>query len=87
MPRVSKWYGESEQNVAAMFEGCDPQGEVLLIDEADSLLGSRAADAHRADTAVVAEFLRRMETHAGILICATNHARPGASCSGSTSGR
>ena len=71
----SKWYGESEQNVAAMFEGCDPQGEVLLIDEADALLGSRAADAHRADTAVVAEFLRRMETHAGILICATNHAR------------
>lgn len=71
----SKWYGESEGRVAQMFEGCDAQGEVLLIDEADALLGAREADTHRADAAVLGEFLRRMETHPGLLICATNRSR------------
>ncbi len=71
----SKWYGESERNVADLFTHCDPRGEVLFLDEADTLLGDRGTTAHRADRAVTAEFLRRVEAFEGVFICATNHAR------------
>nr|WP_256735108.1 ATP-binding protein [Variovorax sp. dw_954] len=70
----SKWYGESERNVADLFTQCDPQGEVLFLDEADTLLGDRSSTGHRADQAVTAEFLRRVEAFEGVFICATNHA-------------
>lgn len=35
----SKWYGQSEANVAQMFHACDPRSEMLLLDEAEVLLG------------------------------------------------
>ena len=68
----SKWFGESEGNVARMFEDCDAAGEVLFLDEADSLLGARDTAAHRAEVAVTAEFLRQVEAFEGVFICATN---------------
>ncbi len=68
----TKWYGESERNVARMFRDCDPEREVLFLDEADTLLSARGTG-HRADTAVTAEFLRRVEAFEGVFICATNH--------------
>lgn len=69
----SKWYGESEGNVAAMFRDCDPQAEVLFLDEAEILLAARESSGHRADRAVTAEFLRWLEVFEGTFICATNH--------------
>lgn len=69
----SKWYGESEGNVAKMFTECDASNEVLFLDEADTLLGAREPAGHRADKAVTAEFLRRVEAFEGIFVCATNH--------------
>ncbi|MFM2118791.1 MAG: hypothetical protein RL722_259 [Pseudomonadota bacterium] len=69
----SKWYGESEANVAAMFKACDPSSELLFLDEADVLLGHREGGEQRADRAVTAEFLRWLEAFEGIFICATNH--------------
>jgi hypothetical protein len=68
-----KWYGQSEANVARMFRGCDPKAEILFLDEAEVLLGSRTATSHRADRAVTAEFLRWLEVFEGIFVCATNH--------------
>ena len=68
------WFGESERNVARMFTECDAASEVLFLDEADTLLGSREASGHRADIAVSAEFLRRIETFDGVFVCSTNHA-------------
>ena len=68
----AKWFGESERNVARMFEGCDAQGEVLFLDEADTLLGSRQGSAQRAEIGVTAEFLRQVEAFQGIFMCATN---------------
>jgi len=68
----SKWFGESEGNVARMFEDCDAAGEVLFLDEADTLLGARDTAAHRAEVAVTAEFLRQVEAFEGVFICATN---------------
>ena len=70
----SKWYGESERNVARMFRDCDPKNELLFLDEAEVLLGAREAAAHRADQAVTAEFLRWLEVFQGTFVCATNHA-------------
>lgn len=70
----SKWYGESEGNVASMFRDCDPRTELLLLDEAEVLLSARDQGSHRADRAVTAEFLRWLELFQGIFICATNHA-------------
>lgn len=69
----SKWYGESEGNVARMFRDCDPKNELLFLDEAEVLLGAREAAAHRADQAVTAEFLRWLEVFQGTFVCATNH--------------
>lgn len=69
----SKWYGESERNVAKMFTECDASNEVLFLDEADTLLGARESAGQRADKAVTAEFLRRVEAFEGIFVCATNH--------------
>ena len=69
----TKWYGESERNVARMFLDCDPQTELLFLDEAEVVLGERTAGNHRADTAVTAEFLRWLEVFEGVFVCATNY--------------
>lgn len=70
----SMWYGQSERNVARLFTDCDAETEVLFLDEAETLLGERGATSHRADAAVTAEFLRRIESFTGVFVCATNHA-------------
>lgn len=70
---LSKWYGESERNVAAMFRQCDPKTEVLFLDEGDVLLADRGQASQRADQGVTAEFLRWLEEFQGIFICATNY--------------
>ena len=70
----SKWYGESEGNVAKMFRDCDPRDELLFLDEAEVLLGAREGSESRADRAVTAEFLRWLEVFEGTFVCATNHA-------------
>lgn len=69
----SMWFGGSERNVARMFVECDPHSEVLFLDEADTLLGSRDGGAHRADRAVTSEFLRRIEAFEGVFVCASNY--------------
>jgi len=68
----SMWFGESERNVARMFEECDADGEVLFLDEADTLLGAREGSGHRAEVAVTSEFLRQVEAFRGVFVCATN---------------
>ncbi len=67
------WFGESERNVARLFEECDVTRQMILLDEADTLLMARSPDAHRPERAVTAEFLRHLEAFKGIFICATNH--------------
>ncbi|NML42504.1 AAA family ATPase [Ramlibacter sp. G-1-2-2] len=71
----SMWFGQSERNVARMFEECEPQGEVLFLDEADTLLAAREASGQRAEVAVTAEFLRQVEAFQGVFVCATNFGR------------
>jgi SpoVK/Ycf46/Vps4 family AAA+-type ATPase len=69
----SKWFGESEQQVADMFASCDPERQLIFLDEAETLLSERASAMHRASEAVTAEFLRQLESFNGVFLCATNH--------------
>ncbi len=69
---LSKWLGETEQHIAAMFEEAEAEEALLFLDEADSFLRDRTLA--RAEWAVmqVNEVLQRMERFEGIFIAATN---------------
>jgi SpoVK/Ycf46/Vps4 family AAA+-type ATPase len=70
---LSKWLGESEQNIRDLFINADTEKTIIFLDECDSLLGARALAAHRWETSLVNEFLRGIERFEGIFIAATNH--------------
>lgn len=69
---LSKYVGESEQNIAAAFQEARDEGAILLFDEADSFLRDRRAARYSWETTQVNELLQQMENHTGIFICATN---------------
>jgi hypothetical protein len=73
---VSKYIGESEKNLDAVFKEAERSGAVLLFDEADALFGKRSEikDAHdRYANIEVAYLLQRMEAYAGLAILTTNY--------------
>jgi SpoVK/Ycf46/Vps4 family AAA+-type ATPase len=69
---ASKYVGETEQNMARMFEEAGTEGAVLLLDEADSFLRSRRMAERHYEVTEVNEMLQGMERFAGIFICTTN---------------
>ena len=69
---VSKFVGETEQNMAKMFEEAETEQAVLLLDEADSFLRSRRLAERSYEVSEVNEMLQGMERFAGIFICTTN---------------
>ncbi len=69
---ASKYVGETEQNMARMFEEATTEGAVLLLDEADSFLRSRRLAERHYEVTEVNEMLQGMERFAGIFICTTN---------------
>ncbi|MGN7872529.1 ATP-binding protein [Roseateles sp. 22389] len=69
---MSKYVGETEQNMARMFEAAAAEGAVLLLDEADSFLRSRRMAERHYEVSEVNEMLAGMERHAGLFICTTN---------------
>ena len=69
---ASKFVGETEQNMARMFEAAQADGAVLLLDEADSFLRSRKRAERTYEITEVNEMLQGMERFAGIFICTTN---------------
>ena len=73
---VSKWVGETEKNLAALFDAAEASHAVLLFDEADSLFGKRTAVTSSNDRYANQEtnfLLQRIESFAGICILTTNH--------------
>ncbi len=68
----SKWLGESEQNIAAMFQQARDEDAMLFLDEADSLLGDRQAATAPWAVSLVNELLQHMEQFDGVFVCATN---------------
>ena len=69
---VSKFVGETEQNMAAMFAEAEAEQAVLLLDEADSFLRSRRMAERNYEVSEVNEMLQGMERFAGVFICTTN---------------
>jgi SpoVK/Ycf46/Vps4 family AAA+-type ATPase len=69
---MSKFVGETEQQMAAMFDEAHAEGAVLLLDEADSFLRSRARAERTYEVTEVNEMLQGMERFGGLFICTTN---------------
>ena len=69
---VSKFVGETEQNMAAMFADAEAEQAVLLLDEADSFLRSRRMAERNYEVSEVNEMLQGMERYAGVFVCTTN---------------
>ena len=72
---VSKYIGETEKNLARVFDQAQHKGWILFFDEADALFGKRSEtkDAHdRYANQEVAYLLQRIETFDGIAVLASN---------------
>jgi hypothetical protein len=72
---VSKYIGETEKNLARVFDQAQHKGWILFFDEADALFGKRSEtrDAHdRYANQEVAFLLQRIESFDGIAILASN---------------
>jgi hypothetical protein len=72
---VSKYIGETEKNLARVFDSAQQRGWILFFDEADALFGKRgeSKDAHdRYANQEVAYLLQRIESFDGIALLASN---------------
>ncbi len=72
---VSKYIGETEKNLAKVFDRAENKDWVLFFDEADALFGKRTSvsDAHdRYANQEVSYLLQRIEDYNGLVILATN---------------
>ena len=73
---MSKWVGETEQNLGRIFDEAEASSVALLFDEADSLFGKRSSDTKSASdkyaNLTVNYLLQRMETYRGLVILTTN---------------
>jgi hypothetical protein len=72
---VSKYIGETEKNLARVFDLAEHKGWILFFDEADALFGSRTriADSHdRFANQEVSFLLQRVEEFSGVVILASN---------------
>jgi hypothetical protein len=73
---VSKYIGETEKNLAHVFDRAQGKDWILFFDEADALFGKRSEtkDAHdRYANQEVAFLLQRIEQHDGIVILSSNY--------------
>ena len=72
---VSKWIGETEKNLAAVFDAAERTQSVLFLDEADALFGRRTdvSDSHdRYANLETAHLLQRVEGFEGVVVLATS---------------
>lgn len=73
---ISKYIGETQKNIAELFEKAKKINAILFFDEADALFSKRSEvkdsnDKHaNAETALL---LQRFESYDGIVILASNH--------------
>lgn len=72
---LSKWVGESEQNIAQLFKQATQEGSAIFIDEADGLLCSREQATANWEVQTVNELLCYMEQFQLPLFAATNFAK------------
>ena len=73
---VSKFIGETERNLAALFDAAEAGHAILLFDEADSLFGKRTEVKSSNDRYANLEtnyLLQRLESFTGICLLTSNH--------------
>ena len=59
---MSKWYGQSSQNLSAIFDNTEFLGSaILFLDEIDSLAGSRNSSMFEATRRILSVLLRRLD--------------------------
>lgn len=69
---LGMYVGQTEKNIAAMFDKAEKTGAVLLLDEADTFLYSRSIAQHSWEVSAVNEFMIRLERFEGVFLAATN---------------
>jgi SpoVK/Ycf46/Vps4 family AAA+-type ATPase len=72
---VSKYIGETEQNLRRVFDAAEDGGAILFFDEADALFGKRSEvkDSHdRYANIEIGYLLQRLEAYRGLAILTTN---------------
>jgi hypothetical protein len=72
---VSKYIGETEKNLAGIFDMAENKNWILFFDEADALFGKRTSASSSNDRHAnqeVSYLLQRIEDYAGLVILATN---------------
>lgn len=72
---VSKYIGETEKNLAKVFDRAENKEWILFFDESEALFGNRTGtkDAHdRFANQQVSYLLQRIEDHNGLVILASN---------------
>jgi len=72
---VSKYIGETEKNLARLFDEAEHKNWILFFDEADAIFGKRTQvkDAHdRYANQEVSYLMQRIESFGGLVILATN---------------
>jgi SpoVK/Ycf46/Vps4 family AAA+-type ATPase len=73
---VSKWVGETEKQLAQLFDAAESGHTIILFDEADSLFSKRTevkSSNDRYANLEVNYLLQRMEAFSGIAVLTTNH--------------
>lgn len=73
---VSKYIGETEKNLAAVFDEAEKHDWILFFDEADALFGKRTnvKTAHdRYANQEVSYLLQRLETYKGLVVLSSNY--------------
>ena len=71
----SRFIGETEKNLARVFDAASQRGAVLFFDEADALFGKRTTvkDSHdRYANQEVSYLLQRLDSYPGLVILAAN---------------
>jgi SpoVK/Ycf46/Vps4 family AAA+-type ATPase len=72
---VSKYIGETEKQLAAVFDEAERSNVLVLFDEADALFGqrTRVQDAHDRYANIEIDYLlQRLDTFHGVAVLATN---------------
>nr|WP_320014333.1 ATP-binding protein [uncultured Desulfobacter sp.] len=72
---VSKYIGETEKNLANVFDQAEKKEWILFFDEADALFGKRTQTSNSNDRHAnqeISYLLQRVEDYPGVVILATN---------------
>ena len=72
---LSKWVGESEQNIARAFRQAEAERAILFFDEVDGLLQDRSGASRNWEITQVNELLQQMENFDGVMVAATNFSK------------